>query len=163
MVVVTPSTIVIVKSIRSTILIAQEVAATRKSDKGGRGAMTRCPYHHHASYSSSSFNVSSSSLTAKSEENRISLVVVLVVVLVLNCGGKIMMILKTMRKTKTIIDALLGSGRLFFLRWRLFAFVLDQVFASSDDFHADDFVVNLHVSQQLLVIDDVTKDGVSSV
>jgi hypothetical protein len=66
--VVTPSTIVVVKSIRSTILIAQEVAATRKSGKGGgRGAMTRCPYHHHASYSSSSFNVSSSSLTAKSD------------------------------------------------------------------------------------------------
>ena len=74
-----------------------------------------------------------------------------------------MMILKTMRRTKTIIDALLGSGRLFFLRWRLFAFVLDQVFCASDDFHADDFVVNLHVSQQLLVIDDVTKDVESSV
>ena len=76
-----------------------------------------------------------------------------------------MMILKTVRRTKRIIDALLGSGRLFFLggRRRCRAFVLDQVFASSDDFHADDFVVNLHVSQQLLVIDDVTKDGVSSV
>ena len=48
-------------------------------------------------------------------------------------------------------------------RRRCRAFVLDQVFCASDDFHADDFVVNLHVSQQLLVIDDVTKDGVSSV
>ena len=48
-------------------------------------------------------------------------------------------------------------------RGRRSAFVLDQVFGASDDLHADDFVVDFHVSQQLLVIDDVTKDGVSSV
>jgi hypothetical protein len=40
---------------------------------------------------------------------------------------------------------------------------VDEVLGAVDNLHADDFVVNLEVAKELLVFDDVAKDGVSAV
>ena len=40
---------------------------------------------------------------------------------------------------------------------------VDEIFSAVDDLHGDDLVVNLEIAQELLVLDDVTEDGVATV